>query len=118
VTGSRKWNKSWVVHFELARAFLFYGPFALVHGDCPTGADADARHWFEVAGQFLDCREERHPADWVRHGKAAGPIRNIEMVKAGADLVLAYPLPGGSGTQHTIDLARKAGIEVRIWGDE
>jgi hypothetical protein len=65
-----------------------------------------------------EAQQEIFPADWERYGKRAGPIRNAEMVKAGADVVLAFPLPGGRGTQHTIRLAREAGIPVKVWGEE
>jgi hypothetical protein len=66
----------------------------------------------------LGVTQEIFYADWATHGRRAGPIRNAAMIKAGADLVLAFPLPGGRGTQHTIRLAEEAGIPVRIWGSD
>src|SRR5690606_30354012 len=52
-----------------------------------------------------------YPADWRRHGRAAGPIRNQEMADAGADLCIAFP--GGRGTADMVRRARAAGIPVR-----
>jgi len=57
---------------------------------------------------------EPHPADWERHGRAAGPIRNQEMADAGADLCIAFPYGIGKGTYDMIERARKAGIPVEI----
>ena len=36
------------------------------------------------------------------------------MVAAGADVVLAFPLPGSRGTWSCVRLALKAGLEVRF----
>jgi hypothetical protein len=113
VTGSRAWPQPSKVHFELGLLFCQHGPFTLVHGACATGADAAAHHWYEVAGQTLGCIEIRFPADWEQFGKRAGPIRNAEMVKAGADLVLAFFSGDSRGTRHTVSLAEEAGIQVR-----
>jgi hypothetical protein len=113
LTGSRKWADKRVVWDALNAVYQEHGPFLLVHGDCSTGADAMAREWVEVASRIVLVDELRFPAAWEARGKAAGPERNRRMVEAGADLVLAFPLPEGSGTQHTIKLAREAGIEVR-----
>jgi hypothetical protein len=96
----------WGVYHEI-------GAFQLIHGACSTGADAHAHRWFEMVGSELGCTEQRWPAAWEARGKEAGPERNERMIEAGADLVLAFPLPEGSGTQHTMRLAREAGIEVR-----
>lgn len=112
VTGSRAWPDPVRVAHELNTLYLQHGPFVLVHGACATGADAAAAHWLETAGSDLGCLEVTYPADWEKFGTRAGPIRNAQMVKAGADLVLAFPLPDGKGTQHTMDLAREAGIPV------
>jgi hypothetical protein len=95
-----------------------HGPFTLVHGDCATGADHDARHWFQVAGKFQGCDEQRFPASWEAYGRAAGPMRNRRMVAVGAHLVLAFLTPSSVGTRHTVSLARAAGIPVIEYGKE
>jgi YspA, cpYpsA-related SLOG family len=118
VTGSRAWPDPMIVARELTKLYLQHGPFVLVHGACATGADAAAAHWYEVAGRELGCLELRHPAQWFAADgttvdRSAGPRRNAEMVKAGADLVLAFPLFDSKGTKHTIELAEQAGIPVK-----
>lgn len=50
------------------------------------------------------------PAQWKKHGDAAGPIRNGEMLKAEPQLVIA--LPGGVGTANMALQAEQAGIPV------
>lgn len=73
-----------------------------------TGADALARAW--CFSRFIPY--ENYPADWSRHGKAAGPMRNQRMLDEGKpDLVLAFP--GGRGTADMVQRARQAGVEVR-----
>lgn len=52
------------------------------------------------------------PADWANYGKAAGPIRNRQMLEdCQPDLVLAFP--GGRGTADMVRQAKKAGIKVQ-----
>lgn len=46
------------------------------------------------------------PADWNRHGKGAGYIRNREIVEY-ADYVVAFWDGKSSGTKHTIKLAKE-----------
>lgn len=79
----------------------------IVHGDA-RGADTLAA----TIGTAWGLRHEAHPANWAKHGKAAGPIRNQEMIDAGADIVLAFP--GGAGTADCVRRARAAGIPVRV----
>jgi hypothetical protein len=83
----------------------------VVHGACPTGADAMANTWAKDYG----FPAERHPADWTGYGKSAGFIRNAEMVTLGADLCLVFRQKGAAdrGTDHCASLAEKAGIPVR-----
>ena len=50
-------------------------------------------------------------ADWAKHGRKAGPIRNQRMIDEGRpDLVVAFP--GGTGTADMVERARVAGIRV------
>ncbi len=74
---------------------------------CAKGADTLAEQWANRAGH----RVERYPADWERHGKAAGPLRNQRMLEEGKpNLVIAFP--GGRGTADMIARAEKAGVAV------
>lgn len=54
---------------------------------------------------------EEYPADWKKYPKAAGPIRNQQMVDEGKpDLVIAFP--GSRGTADMIRRSKKAGIKI------
>lgn len=75
-------------------------------GDCPTGLDNFVRTW---------CLNHQQPmrvfaANWDEFGKAAGPLRNLAMLKHGAGILIAWP--GGKGTRSCIVQARGLGISV------
>lgn len=112
VTGSRALPDRGPVWAALNLAKTQYGSFILAHGGCATGADAYASQWAQAHPEIA---EQVYRADWKALGSNAGPVRNRRMVADGADLVLAFPLPQGSRTQHTIRLAREAGIRVETW---
>lgn len=116
VTGSRHWSNETAVRNALTNTLRVLDvPAAravLVHGDAP-GLDTIAA---KVAWS-LGMAVEAHPAKWSEHGRAAGPIRNAEMVAAGADVCLAFPLGGPSGSRGTYNClraAREAGIPTLI----
>lgn len=114
VTGSRDWTDREAIAHALLDVRDQPRPgvpsrMVLVHGACPTGADAIADEWATAWGWEV----ERHPAEWETHGRAAGPIRNQKMVDLGADVCLAFPLPGSRGTRHCMGAAERAGIPVR-----
>lgn len=77
----------------------------IIHG-AAKGADSFAGHWARVFG----IKETAVPADWDKHGKRAGPLRNEEMLKLKPDGVVAFP--GGRGTDHMVRIAKEAGIKV------
>ena len=112
VTGSREWDDVQELRFALIRATApRLDSVVIVHGACPSGADAMAAEW---ASDYR-VTAESHPADWGRHGKAAGPARNAEMVALGADLCIAF-FKQGAGNRGTSDCASQAlaaGIPVR-----
>lgn len=73
-----------------------------------SGADALAARWAKKRGITVLT----FMAAWHRHGKAAGPLRNQQMIEEGKpDLVIAFP--GGRGTDDMVWRALQAGIEVR-----
>jgi YspA, cpYpsA-related SLOG family len=78
------------------------------------GADgADLRG--HIAAVRLGIPTKRFPANWEMYGKAAGAIRNQEMLDVGKpDLVLAFPTAKSVGTWDMIQRARKKGVEVRV----
>lgn len=79
---------------------------AEVHvGDCPTGLDKMVR--FRRYEFDYPCFV--HKADWDKHGRAAGPIRNKELIDS-IEFLIAFP--GGKGTANCIAQAREAGVFV------
>lgn len=71
------------------------------------GADMLALNY--ATGKNIPCKT--YPADWVKHGKAAGMIRNREMLEDfKPDMVVAFP--GGVGTRGMVNIAKAAGILV------
>lgn len=76
----------------------------LVSGNA-SGIDREAETWAKARGFEIT----RFPADWGKHGKAAGPIRNREMAKF-ADALIAFP--GGRGTNSMHSEAMAAGLLV------
>ena len=74
---------------------------------CAKGADT---HGISYAQQH-NLRLEKYPANWNKHGRAAGPIRNKQMIDEGKpDLVVAFP--GGRGTANMCKQARDNDITV------
>lgn len=118
ITGSRDWACHAVAEQVIARLLSRYGPnLILIHGACPTGVDAA----FDEASRDQGIAVERHPADWDKFGRGAGPKRNEHMVGLGADLCIAVSrdLRASKGTAGCVRLALAAGIPVwLIDGDE
>ena len=53
------------------------------------------------------------PADWNKHGKGAGFIRNKQMADY-ADALIAYWNGESKGTKHMIETAKKQKLNIRI----
>ena len=108
ITGSRDFSD-----WDLMKRALEYtksksAPDALlIHGDA-RGADTLAKIvWRELGMWALP-----YPAEWHLYGKAAGHIRNQDMVSSGPDICLAFPVGKSTGTRDCMERARKAGIQV------
>jgi hypothetical protein len=119
VTGSRKFGDSQMVYNRLERLWtkrLLENDLVIVHGACPTGADALADAW--AVGQGVTV--VRYPADWSL-GRSAGYIRNIYMITQGPyDLCLAFFANGAAnrGTAHCAALAEQKEIPVERFSGE
>lgn len=78
----------------------------LMHGDA-RGADRLSGQWASI----FCVPVKKFPAEWGLHGKAAGHIRNQQMLDEGKpDLVVAFP--GGKGTADMVRRAKAAGVRV------
>lgn len=79
-----------------------------------SGGAAGADRMGEIWADFTKTLLTRFPADWVTHGKAAGPIRNQQMVDY-ADALIAFWDGTSRGTRDIIQRARKKGIPLFIY---
>lgn len=105
VCGGRAYNDESAVYSALDSLKVRYGTFTLIEGGA-KGADALARQWAEDAS----IPHETFKADWSKYGRSAGPRRNREMLRAGADLIVAFQ--GSRGTADMMRAARETGVEV------
>lgn len=103
---------------------LSLGVDVVIEGEAP-GADIFSRFWAKDRGIPV----QPYPAQWDQYrppsGSArknpAGPIRNREMLADGQpDMVVAFHenLLESRGTRDMVDVARKAGVPVRVLPSE
>lgn len=118
VCGDRDWTNK-----ELIAEVLGSIPFdTLIEGEA-RGADTFA---YEVVRGFqflwhVDCAILSFPADWNRYGKAAGPIRNSQMLREGKPaLVIAFHnhIELSSGTADMLCKAEDTGVPYCLIEEE
>jgi len=112
IVGSRDFRERGVIRRSIARWIeraAAQGDTLRVVSGGARGADTIGQT--EATGLGVDVIV--HPALWDLHGKAAGFIRNEDIVRD-ATVVLAFFAPGAKsrGTSHTVGLAKKAGKPV------
>ena len=98
-----------IIGTTLSEAYQELGEATLIHGDAP-GVDTLASYIWKEFG----LPQKAFPADWKNLGKAAGPIRNQQMVDLNPDLCIAFPSKNSRGTWDCVRRAKKANIETRI----
>lgn len=111
VAGTRSYE-----NYEEAKAFIDMcirnireeHTLVFLSGEC-AGADRLGERYAAENGFDI----ERHPADWNKYGRAAGPIRNKEMAEA-ADYVICFWDGTSHGTQSMIDYACELKKPVKI----
>ena len=124
VTGSRDWADPEAIEREFRK--LPQGTI-IIHGACPTGADALA----DKIAMKMGFKIRRYPADWnaelaaTGSARAAGPKRNARMIKdehpdkdgKPIDFGLAFTrdMSRSRGTKNCVERARSAGIKVEVF---
>lgn len=115
ICGSRHWDKAGPINMLVGGMADFYGAHLVVMHGAARGADSMAAS--AAARRGTAC--EAYPADWDTHGKAAGHIRNQQMLDEGKpDVVFAFSddLAASRGTSDMVRRARKAGLPVYVVG--
>lgn len=112
VAGTRTFSDYDLLAKRLDVATFWFSDVVLVSGGA-KGADRLAERWayskkYTVV-QFIP--------DWTRHGKAAGPIRNQEMVDYVKDGGVAIFLWDGKspGTKDCVERCQKAGVRHKVF---
>ncbi len=113
--GDRNWDDSVSIH----RSFDRESPDHIISGGA-RGADDLA----EREALLRNIPAEIHYADWERYGRAAGPVRNEQMLKSllhwkgqGAEIkVVAFhsDLESSKGTKSMVLLAKAKNVEVEV----
>jgi hypothetical protein len=111
VTGDRNWNNP-LTHGRVVENALYgyrkHSPI-VVHG-AARGVDTMA----DLFARAFNYEVRPYPADWATYHKAAGPIRNTQMLQENPDLVLAFhdDLSTSKGTKNMVNQAVRSGIPV------
>lgn len=113
VCGGRKFSDAELFESVMSQLVGMFGcPTKIVHGDAP-GLDRMAGSWAERMAISVVAV----PAEWDKHGDAAGPIRNEDMLmQHRPKRVIAFP--GGKGTADMVRRVRNRSgridlIEIR-----
>ena len=116
VCGGRDWTDKSYIDFLIRNLMITYNIAVVIEGGA-KGVDALAK---EVANKYkIPVRE--FPANWAKYGKAAGPIRNKQMIVEGKpDYVLAVHthFEHSKGTKNMVGLAKKSSIPCWIVGEK
>lgn len=105
-------SRSWTDLKRISKRISLLPKDSLVIQGGASGADIMARH----AAKLYGLHYAEVPALW-ENGRGAGPTRNLVMLDLEPDLVIAFQKGNSRGTQHTIDHARKRGINVEVHRD-
>jgi len=114
ICGSRDFTDGALFHSVMTNLpERFRDVSAVIEGGA-KGADRMGREWAEL----MAVPVETYEADWQTHGKRAGYLRNVEMLAAEPDVVLAFfSKPDSRGTRMMVDLATKDGVETYRFGN-
>lgn len=112
ICGSRHWSNYNSTLSVMRRLMNRYGPdIIIIEGGAP-GADSLARK----AAIECSLTYKEFPADWDKHGRKAGPIRNQRMLDENPDIVIAFHenIESSKGTKDMVSKAKRKGVPVYI----
>lgn len=110
VAGSRGWDDYRLLNDVISTVVsMLDQPVLFISGKAKSGADDLIIRWCEE-NEIL-CME--CPADWDKHGKSAGYVRNAEMAEIGNRLIVFWD-GVSKGTKHMIDIAKAKNIPTQI----
>lgn len=107
ICGGRDFNDMTMACEELDTIHAQW-PITLVIEGGARGADRIARNW----ARMRNIPFQTVNADWNKHGKRAGYLRNVAMAELKPDGVIA--LPGGVGTKMMLDIAKQRNIPTCV----
>lgn len=113
--GDRNWTAQWVIKRYLEQIIANNKIECIIEGEA-RGADIISRR----VAALLDIPVEKFPADWKGKGKAAGVIRNQQMIDEGRPThVLAFHnnIKSSKGTKDMMKRALKHNIHVVLIRD-
>lgn len=107
IAGSRE--ASWEQTIAAIDQCPWKAQISLVVSGTARGADAFGEVWAGMNNVPI----KRYPADWNKHGKAAGFLRNKQMAE-NADALIAVWDGMSRGTKSMIQLAESGGLRVFV----
>lgn len=105
-------DRNWTDAEKIAKAFDRLQPTLVIEGEA-RGADSLARDEAKRRGIMV----LPFPAEWELYGRAAGPIRNRQMLDEGEpDLVVGFHsnIEASKGTRDMLKQAVKRGIPIEV----
>ena len=109
--GDREWNDFDFILNVMSTLKERLGTFVVIEGNA-SGADILSR----AAAKKLQLEWHTHPALWAKFGRAAGPIRNTEMLAEQPNGIVAFHrnITKSKGTKNMIEQGVRAGLPIWI----
>lgn len=108
VAGSRSFNE-----YNTLKSKLDHFLSKINHPVIVSGTANGADKLGEKYAKEKDFKIKRFPANWDKHGKRAGYLRNEEMAKY-ADGCVVFWDGESKGTKHMIDIAKREVLQLRV----
>lgn len=111
ISGDREWTGPELEHRLRTLFSILPKDYEIIHGAC-KGVDLTA----EKIAQECGFKTKAFPADWNKYGRAAGPIRNSQMLKENPITVYLFHqhFERSKGTRSMYELAKKARIPTYL----